>query len=106
MAHLPVEVQRDVWREVSRHLEIAASAESLFDVVSVALPIRWLALYRWDDEASRLDRVGRAGALPADGARRIGLPTPRARDLREWAATREVTWFAFREVNSLARTVV
>jgi transcriptional regulator with GAF, ATPase, and Fis domain len=101
-----VAIERDAWREVSRHLEIAASTESLYAVLARALPVRWLVLYRWSPSDSRLDLVGHAGELPSRLPWRIGLPTPRARDLRDWAARREVTPFAFRDVTSLSRTVV
>ena len=83
---LDVAIERDAWREVSQHLEIAASMSSRSRSCPARYPSGGSCPYRWDLTAdSRLDLVGHAGD-DAAGSWSAGLAFPRRERaiLREW----------------------
>jgi hydrogenase-4 transcriptional activator len=67
----------EVWREASRHIEIAEFSTTLFAMVEQHLPLNQLAILKIDQERSRLEIVAYEPAL--DGH-------PRHLDVMEWSA--------------------
>jgi hydrogenase-4 transcriptional activator len=66
-AHAPLRLMRDVWREVSRHVEIDESVHGLFVLVARELPIDWCFVRSVAADRGRLDTLGaggEAGSLP------------------------------------------
>src|SRR5262245_34286714 len=74
----------DVWREVSRHIEIGESAETLFRLLRAFLPISRLAVYRLDQEHRRLIVAAVAPTLPSQPLR--------SEEVAEWQFRKLVAW--------------
>ena len=65
MSHAPIRLLHDVWREVSRHLEIGESVEALFPRIAEHLPADWCVLRTVAPDRSRLDTIGSGGEAAA-----------------------------------------
>ncbi len=75
---------KEVWREVSRHLEIHDFARSLLPLLQGETRVQWLSVLRWGGERRELERVGEAGALPENSTHRLSLTDSQARTFSEW----------------------
>jgi len=74
----------EVWREVSRHIEIGESAENIFQLLRDFVPIHRLAVYRIDQEHRRLIVAAFAPALPSQPLR--------SEEVAEWQLRKLVGW--------------
>jgi hydrogenase-4 transcriptional activator len=63
----PLRLMHDVWREVSRHLEIGESVEALFPRIAAHLAVRWVLVRRVTADRSRLETVGAGGDPATEG---------------------------------------
>ncbi len=88
---LPLEIQRDVWREVSRHLEIGDAVRALYERVASALPVTAMLVRRWDAASARLDTVAVAGDDPTEGSTRTTFANGVLRRFLAWAERRALT---------------
>ena len=93
-----------VWREVSRHLEISESAPTLQGILRKALGVHSLLLRRWDDEHATLRTVAASG-FPDAPARTI-LSGPTATALREWGESGEACTWHDRTADRVALAVI
>ncbi len=92
-----------MWREVSRHADIQESVECLRAIVARELPVSAVRVYRFDPARAELRAVADAGV---EAPHRVGLPSPRAADLRAWAARRAPVAWHDRAESSLARLLL
>jgi transcriptional regulator with GAF, ATPase, and Fis domain len=97
---------RDLWREVSRHLEIVESAERLWGILRAALPVHGLRIYRFDADRAELRVAADAGTALQGAPQRLGLPSPRAADLRLWASQPALLSWRDRAETSRVRLLV
>ena len=83
----------DVWREVSRHDEIAAVVERIAELVGAALPATGLVVRRVDWERRRLETVASSGVgrAQATGFSRWELTTVQAQALQTWGRGQRLT---------------
>lgn len=58
---MPTRLLLDVWREVSRHLEMGESVEALTPRIAAYLPLDWLVVRNVSPDHTRLDTVGTGG---------------------------------------------
>jgi hydrogenase-4 transcriptional activator len=79
--HERLALLRDVWREVSRHLEIGESISVLAERIARELPLTGLRIRRYEAEGTRLDTAAAWGVLLGDSGRSV-LTTSRA--LESW----------------------
>jgi transcriptional regulator with GAF, ATPase, and Fis domain len=100
---MPTGWMHDAWREVSRHLEIAASAPTLQAILREAMGARWLVIRRVEAEHNWLRTVAAAGL--ADDTR-TPLPSPLAAALQAWTRAGRVDAWQGRGENRISRAVV
>ncbi|MBA2319695.1 MAG: sigma 54-interacting transcriptional regulator, partial [Deltaproteobacteria bacterium] len=82
----------DVWREVSRHLEIGESVEALFPRVAAHLPVRWVLVRRVTADRSRLETVGAGGDPAIEGLPlRTEVPAHQRAAFASWLEESQVT---------------
>jgi hydrogenase-4 transcriptional activator len=93
-----------VWREVSRHLELRTSVPELARILAPELPLTAVAVYRWDDARNELLLAAHAGPEPA--VHHLGLPTPRAQEVRAFGLQARVEVWLDRLRTGLSRTLV
>jgi len=74
----------EVWREVSRHIEIGESAETLFQLLRAYVPVERMAVYRIDEEQRRLIVASVVPALPSQPLRSEEVPERQFRKLVAW----------------------
>ncbi len=79
--HERLALLRDVWREVSRHLEIGESTAVLAVRIARELPLTGLRIRRYEAEGTRLDTAAAWGVLLGDNARSVLTPS---RTLEGW----------------------
>jgi transcriptional regulator with GAF, ATPase, and Fis domain len=89
----PLVLLHDVWREVSRHLEIGESVEALFPLVAAHVAVRWIVVRRVTPDRGRLESVGAAGDLAEGLPLRTEVPVALRGALGGWLdAGRVATW--------------
>jgi transcriptional regulator with GAF, ATPase, and Fis domain len=88
---LPLTAVRDIWREVSRHLEIGESLRGLFDLVAAHAPLDAMVIRRFDQAQSRLDSVAMAGPRCPDSGARTALTSGALHALATWAERRRTS---------------
>lgn len=93
-----------VWREVSRHLDIAESSRSIHAVLAGALGVRFLVVSRWDDENGVLRAVGGGGLASSPGRSTLAGPTAAA--VRSWASEATISAWHDRSANRVARALI
>jgi len=98
-------LHRDVWCAVARHLDIQGSLASLHALLVAELPLTGARVYRYDADRAELRAVAEVGAAFAETPHRVGLPSPRAADLRAWAHRRAPMAWLDRGESSLARAI-
>ena len=98
----------ELWREVSRHLDLGRSAAELLKLVGCELSVSRLTVRRWEPDAGALVVlvVAAVGAGGPQVERRLALPTPKRAELLAWArAERPIGWRS-RDDTGLARLLV
>jgi hydrogenase-4 transcriptional activator len=103
---LTAERRVELWREVSRHLDVHRSVPELYRLLAPEVPLSGLIVYRWDDARSELFVVAHAGAAPEPTVHHFGLPSPRAAELRAFGVAGRVEVWQDRLRTAIARSLV
>ena len=93
-------LRAELWREVSRHLEIEESGRSLLSLVRRELEVDGLVIRRFDEARGELFTV-----VGGDGGR-TPLPTPKRTELAVWGRVGAVTSWLSRGDTGLGRLLV
>lgn len=107
-------LRAEIWREVSRHLEIERSGRALIAIVGRELRVDLLAVRRWDEHRAELVTVlivGASSSLPSAGISagtpvRTSVPSPKQAELLVWARAASPSAWVSRADTGLGRLVV
>ncbi|MBL8849205.1 MAG: sigma-54-dependent Fis family transcriptional regulator [Planctomycetaceae bacterium] len=84
------EMLPEVWREVSRHIEIGESADTIFQLLRAAVPAERMAVYRLDPDQRRIVAAAAVPAVPEHPLRSGELSERQLRKLLNWIRKGEV----------------
>ena len=86
------DVLAEVWREVGRHIEIDASAQTIAAMLASHLPLESLFVLRYDAAPQVLQTVASIdrGQRTPRGLPHFALPSDQAKRLRAWGSTGEL----------------
>jgi hydrogenase-4 transcriptional activator len=106
----PMSFQAELWREVSRHLELDESVRRIAPLLAERLPIQRVLVRRLDREPVRLTTVASASARPDDAvephATRTECEPSSTPELLRWLTTGVATLLSQSENARLSRSLV